>query len=121
MKSREEPLQQSVSLHTLSKGRSGINRVEDVAIAIIIATKGRHEILEETLQSVRRQTWPATHVFVIVTCPEDAPAKNAWNGINVLVGPTGGSAQHHNANRCEPLLLQYIAFFFNPITLQHTF
>jgi GT2 family glycosyltransferase len=121
MKSKEEPLQQSVSLHTLSKGRSGTNRVEDVAIAIIIATKGRHEILEETLQSVRRQTWPATHVFVSVTCPEDAPAKNAWNGINVLVGPTGGSAQRNNAIRCVPLEVKYIAFFDDDIELHPSY
>ena len=56
-------------------------------LAIIIATKGRPEILEETLKSLKRQTLPAGHIFVSVSCFDDAPQGESAQGVTVLIGP----------------------------------
>jgi GT2 family glycosyltransferase len=95
--------------------------MEGVRTAIIIATKDRPEILEETLQSIRRQTWPAAHVYVSVSSLEDAPPGNSTEGVIVLIGPPGGSAQRNTAIRQVPLDVQYMAFFDDDIELHPSY
>jgi GT2 family glycosyltransferase len=89
--------------------------------AIIVATKDRPEILEETLQSIRRQTWPAAHVYVSVSSLQDAPPGNSTEGAIVLVGPPGGSAQRNTAIRQAPLDVQYMAFFDDDVELHPSY
>jgi len=89
--------------------------------AIVIATKDRPEILEETLQSIRRQTRPAAHVYVSVSSLEDAPPDNSTEAVIVLVGPPGGSAQRNTAIRQVPLDVQYMAFFDDDMELHPSY
>jgi glycosyltransferase involved in cell wall biosynthesis len=91
--------------------------MENVEIAIIIATKDRPEVLGETLQSIKRQTQPAAHIYVSVSSPRDAPKGTSAAGITVLVGPPGGSAQRNTAIRQVPLDARYIAFFDDDMEL----
>jgi GT2 family glycosyltransferase len=79
--------------------------------AIIIATKDRPDILVETLQSVRRQTQPAAHVYVSVSSLKDGPSGHSPEEVTVLVGSAGGSVQRNTAIRQVPLDTDYIAFF----------
>jgi GT2 family glycosyltransferase len=60
--------------------------METVKTAMIIATKDRPEILRETLQSTRRQTWPAAHVYLSVSSLKDAPADSSAAGVTMPVG-----------------------------------
>ena len=101
--------------------RNSTKRMETVKTAIIIATKDRPEILEETLQSVRRQTWPAAHIYVSVSSLKDAPVGNCAEGITTLVGPPGGSAQRNTAIRQVPLDVQYMAFFDDDMELHPSY
>ena len=84
---------------------------ESVAIAIIIATKDRPKILAETLQSIKRQTRRTARFYVSVSSLEDVPQGNSAEGVTVLVGPPGASAQRNTAIRQVPLDVKYIAFF----------
>jgi len=95
--------------------------METVKTAIIIATKDRPEILRETLQSIRRQTWPAAHVFLSVTSLKDAPADSSPAGVTILVGPRGGSAQRNTAIRQVPLDVHYTAFFDDDMELHPSY
>jgi len=79
--------------------------------AIIIATKDRVDILVETLQSVRRQTQPAAHVYVSVSSLKDGPPEHSPEEVTVLVGSAGGSVQRNTAIRQVPPDTDYIAFF----------
>src|ERR1700722_1536880 len=79
--------------------------------AIIIATKDRVDILVETLQSVRRQTQPAAHVYVSVSSLKDGRRKHSPEEVTVLVGSAGGSVQRNTAIRQVPPDTDYIAFF----------
>jgi GT2 family glycosyltransferase len=85
--------------------------MEACETCIIIATKGRPQVLAETLQSIRRQTRPAAHIYVSVSSLNDAPADNSAEGVSVVVGPSGGSAQRNTAIRQVPVNVRYIAFF----------
>jgi len=81
-------------------------------LAIVIATKARPKILAETLDSIQRQTRPATRIYVSVTSPEDAPPGDlASQGVTVLTGSIGGSAQRNTAIRQAPADIKYFAFF----------
>jgi GT2 family glycosyltransferase len=92
-----------------------------VKTAIIIATKDRPGILSETLQSIRRQTRPAAYVYVSVSSLEDAPSGNSTEGVIVLVGPQGGSAQRNTAIRQVPLDVEYMAFFDDDVELHPSY
>jgi GT2 family glycosyltransferase len=85
--------------------------MERLKTAIIIATKDRPEILAETLQSVRQQTWPAAHVYVSVSSLKDAPLRHSAEEITILIGSPGGSTQRNTAIRQVPPDVGYIAFF----------
>src|SRR6202030_2052725 len=61
-------------------------RMERPKTAIVIATKDRPEILAETLQSVRKQTWPAAHVYVSVSSLKDASFQHSAEKITILIG-----------------------------------
>jgi GT2 family glycosyltransferase len=81
-------------------------------LAIVIATKARPKILAETLASIRRQTRPATRIYVSVTSPEDVPPGDlALQGVTVLMGSIGGSVQRNTAIRQAPADIKYFAFF----------
>jgi GT2 family glycosyltransferase len=81
-------------------------------LAIVIATKARPKILAETLDSIQRQTRPATRIYVSVTSPEDVPPGDlAPQGVTVLRGSIGGSAQRNTAIRQAPSDIKYFAFF----------
>ncbi len=81
-------------------------------LAIVIATKARPKILAETLDSIQRQTRPAARIYVSVTSPEDVPPGDlAPQGVTVLIGSIGGSAQRNTAIRQAPSDIKYFAFF----------
>jgi GT2 family glycosyltransferase len=90
-------------------------------LAIIIATKGRPEILEETLKSLKRQTLPAGHIFVSVSCFDDAPQGESAQGVTVLIGSPGGSAQRNTAIRQVPSEVKYIAFFDDDVEIHPSY
>jgi GT2 family glycosyltransferase len=95
--------------------------MERAHTAIIIATKNRPEILAETLRSIDRQIRRGDHVYVSVSCLEDARDGDLAQGVNLLVGPPGGSAQRNTAIRQVPLDVEYIAFFDDDVELHPSY
>ena len=91
-------------------------------VAIIIATKDRPKILAETLRSIKRQTRRAGGVSMLASALlHDAPPGNSTEGVVVLVGPPGGSAQRNTAIRQVPLDVQYVAFFDDDMELHPSY
>jgi GT2 family glycosyltransferase len=95
--------------------------MERSEIAIIIATKARPQILAETLQSVKKQTRPASHIYVSVSALDDAPPAGAGEDVTVLVGPPGGSAQRNTAIRHMPGSVRYVVFFDDDLELHPSY
>src|SRR6516162_10225658 len=90
-------------------------------LAIIIATKGRPGILEETLKSLEQQTLPAGHIFVSVSSLDDAPRGESAQGVTVLIGSPGGSTQRNTAIRQVPSEVKYIAFFDDDVEIHPSY
>jgi GT2 family glycosyltransferase len=95
--------------------------MEQVKTAIIIATKGRPQVLRDTLVSIKRQRLAAAHVYISVTGLEDVPADDSVEGVDILVGPPGGSAQRNTAIRKVPSDVPYIAFFDDDMEVHPTY
>lgn len=95
--------------------------MESADVAIIIATKERPKILAETLQSIKRQTRRAARVYVSVSSLGDAPQGESAEGVIVLVGLPGGSAQRNTAIRQVPLDVRYVAFFDDDIEIHPSY
>jgi GT2 family glycosyltransferase len=95
--------------------------MDSAKIAVVIATKGRPNILAETLRSIVRQTQHAAPVYVSVSSLEDVSADGVEEGISLLIGSIGGSAQRNTAIRQIPLDVPYISFFDDDIELHPTY
>jgi GT2 family glycosyltransferase len=86
-------------------------------IAVIIATKGRVEILVETLKSIWRQT-QAVEVYLAVASVADSLADNR---VTVVLSPPGSSSQRNQAIRQVPPDVEYIAFFDDDVELHPSY
>lgn len=96
--------------------------MDGTAIAIIVATKGRPNILAETLRSLKRQTRRAACVYVSASSAADAPpADDATERVIVLVGSPGGSIQRNAAIRQVPPGVGYIAFFDDDVEIHPSY
>jgi GT2 family glycosyltransferase len=95
--------------------------MEGADIAIIIATKDRPKILADTLKSIDQQTRRAGRIYVSVSSLEDAPPGESAQGVIVLVGSPGGSAQRNTAIRQLPPEVKYIAFFDDDVEIHPSY
>jgi GT2 family glycosyltransferase len=80
-------------------------------ISVVIASKGRPEILGETLERVRAQTRPPEKIVVVVPSAGDLPAGAAESGAEVVVGPEGLARQRNAGIRAVAGTTPYVAFF----------
>ena len=64
-------------------------------IAVGIATKGRAQVLAETLDELRRQTRRPDHIVICHTTPDDVAGIEATPGLETLTGPTGLTHQRN--------------------------
>jgi glycosyltransferase involved in cell wall biosynthesis len=86
-------------------------------IAVIIATKGRVEILVATLKSIWLQT-QAVEVYLAVASVADSLADNR---VTVVLSPPGSSSQRNQAIRQVPPDVEYIAFFDDDVELHPSY
>ncbi len=83
----------------------------EAPVSVVIASKGRPEILGETLASVRRQTRQPRSIIVVVPAPGDLPGNVAEFGVETIVGPAGLARQRNAGIRAVPETTPYVAFF----------
>jgi glycosyltransferase involved in cell wall biosynthesis len=111
--------------------RSFVNRVNDSiptssdwinrTISIVIASGGRPKVLDETLESVFRQSQRPQQVIVVVPTVADAPRKEWRESIQLIVGPRGGCVQRNKALEAIPLSVDYVGFFDDDFELRVDF
>jgi GT2 family glycosyltransferase len=80
-------------------------------ISVAVASKGRPQILGETLESIARQTFRPQQVVVVVPSMADLPPNSALQGVQTIVGPLGLTVQRNQAIAAIPASVDYIAFF----------
>jgi len=91
------------------------------AISIIIVSSGRPEVLDDTLESIFRQSQQPQQVIVVVPTVADLPRKGWGESVRFIVGPHGGSVQRNKALEAIPSSVDYVGFFDDDFELRADF
>ena len=91
---------------------------EHAKISIVIASKGRPEILNETLQGLQKQTLQPGKIVVVVPAASDLPELKESDQVQRIIGPLGSSVQRNEGIKVIPLSTDYVAFFDDDVELK---
>src|SRR5246127_5070742 len=91
------------------------------SISIAIISKGRPEVLDDTLESIFGQSQQPQQVIVVVPTEEDLPRRPWGDSVQLIVGPHGGCVQRNKALEAIPLSVDYAGFFDDDIELRVDF
>ena len=80
-------------------------------VAVIIATRGRAALVGRLIESLRRQTRPAGHVFVVGSQPDDIAGLADGDDVTARVGRLGSSPQRNDGIDLAAGRFDYLAFF----------
>ena len=98
-------------------------KLHQASISVAIVSKGRPQILAETLESISHQNLKPRQIVIVVPSAEDLP-QGAWSegdNVQTVVGPLGASVQRNKAIAAIPLTVDYIAFFDDDVELRPDF
>ena len=85
--------------------------LEGSSISVVIASKGRAEVLGETIESLRQQTFKPKQIIIVVPSRDDLPAKQCWDGVQFIVGPHGLTTQRNKGLEAIPKTIDYVGYF----------
>jgi GT2 family glycosyltransferase len=86
--------------------------IQDRSTAVIIATRGRPEIVRNLVAQLREQTRPPDHIFVIGSKPDDISGLDrSQPNVTIQIGRTGSSVQRNDALDLAGSRFSYIVFF----------
>ncbi len=88
------------------------------SISVVIISKGRPEILDETLESLSRQTLLPAEIVVVVPTEADLPRKSWGSLVRLIVGFNGGCIQRNKGIEAIPLSVAYVGFFDDDFELR---
>jgi GT2 family glycosyltransferase len=91
------------------------------SISVAIISRGRPEVLNDTLESIFRQSQPPQQVIVVVPTEEDLPRQSWEDSVQFIVGLRGGCVQRNKALEAIPLSVEYVGFFDDDIELRVDF
>jgi GT2 family glycosyltransferase len=79
--------------------------------AVIVATRGRPEVLQGLVEQLARQTLPPDHVFVVATSADDFAGLQAAERLTLHVGRPGLALQRNDGLALAGTAYSYIVFF----------
>jgi GT2 family glycosyltransferase len=91
------------------------------SISIAIISRGRPEVLADTLESIFRQSQQPQQVIVVVPSEEDLPRTSWGESVQFIVGLHGGCVQRNKALEAIPLSVDYVCFLDDDIELRVDF
>jgi len=92
--------------------------MENVPISIVIASKGRPNVMRATVESLHRQTLQPHEIIVVVPSQEDLPAEPLGDDVKYIVGPHGSSVQRNKGIAAVHPMVQYVGCFDDDIELK---
>jgi GT2 family glycosyltransferase len=92
--------------------------MEEAAISIIIASKGRPEIVFETIENLQRQTLRPRQIVIVVPSSQDLPSNQAGENIQCIVGPHGLTSQRNKGIEAIPKDVRYVGCFDDDFELK---
>ena len=95
----------------------GLN-TESASISVVIASKGRPDILTETIESLHRQTLKPAKIIVVVPSNEDLPIKPLGDDVSYLIGFHGLTLQRNRGIETIPNTVKYVGCFDDDVELR---
>jgi GT2 family glycosyltransferase len=92
--------------------------METSSVAVVVISKGRPEVLDDTLDSVAGQTLRPAQTLVVVPAQGDLPLKDRGGEVQHIVGPLGICVQRNAAIAALSPDIKYVAFFDDDIELR---
>ena len=91
---------------------------ESTSISIVIASRGRPDVLSETIESLYRQTFKPEKIIVVVPATEDL-CRNQWgDDVQYIVGPHGLTLQRNKGIEPIPNTVKYVGCFDDDFELK---
>ncbi|HZC35023.1 MAG TPA: glycosyltransferase [Chthoniobacterales bacterium] len=91
---------------------------DNTSISVVIASKGRPDVLSETIDSLHRQTLKPAKIVVVVPTSQDLP-KNQWgDDVQFVVGPNGLTSQRNKGIETIPDRIKYVGYFDDDFELK---
>ena len=94
------------------------SHIERPSVSIVIATKGRPEVLRETIESLQRQTFRPLEIIVVVPAIEDLPSKHWGEDVRYIVGPLGLTSQRNKGIAAIANRVTYVGCFDDDVELK---
>jgi GT2 family glycosyltransferase len=92
--------------------------IEKSPIAAVLISKGRPEVLDDTLDSLMGQTLVPRQIIVVVPSKQDLPLKDRGDKVQHLVGPLGIPVQRNAAIDVIPPDIRYVLFLDDDFELR---
>ncbi len=91
-------------------------------ISVVIASINRPTVLEETLESLKRQTHAAHEIIISLVSPEDCTESAKSDAdIKVVYGPAGSTFQRNTGMRAMDPAAKYILFLDDDMALSRSY
>jgi GT2 family glycosyltransferase len=88
------------------------------SVGIVLISKGRPEVLDDTLASLFRQTFQPSRIVIVVPTDADLPKKSWGDTVQLIVGFNGGCIQRNKALDAIPTSVDYVGFFDDDFELK---
>jgi GT2 family glycosyltransferase len=91
---------------------------EHPSISVVIASKGRPDLVTETIESLQFQTRQPKKIIIVVPSIEDLPEKQWGDSVEYIVGTLGLTAQRNRGIKAIPTSVSYVGFFDDDFELK---
>jgi GT2 family glycosyltransferase len=91
---------------------------DTASIGIVIASRGRPDVLSETIHSLQLQTVKPEKIIVVVPSQQDLPAKPSEDNVDYLVGHHGLTLQRNKGIEAIPNTIKYVGCLDDDIELR---
>ncbi len=88
------------------------------SISVIIASKGRPDLVLEAIDGLQRQTLKPAQIIVVVPSSEDLPPNQWEEDVQYIVGPHGLTAQRNRGIAMVPNNVTYVGCFDDDFELR---
>jgi glycosyltransferase involved in cell wall biosynthesis len=95
-----------------------MNITKPTSVAVVLISKGRPDILDDTVDSVLAQKLKPSQVLVVVPGEQDLPRRDRGGAVQNLVGPLGICVQRNAAIDAIPSDTEVVAFFDDDFELR---
>jgi GT2 family glycosyltransferase len=96
---------------------SFVLNTERTSISIVIASKGRPDVVSETIENLKLQTFKPKQIIIVVPSIEDLPRKQ-WDDVQYIVGPLGLTSQRNKGIEAISNTVTYVGCFDDDIELR---